>query len=462
LLMLFPLALALFLNTGGLWRWLYAFSSVGMVVILLLAQSRNAYLALLLAGITSYLWGRIRFRYILAVMILLVIMPFLTVILADTIGVQGEEVVSALDTGSKSGLSQDESWLARLEIWSSAVTLMREYPAVGAGLYAFAQVGRANYVYQVVRPTLDISHAHNIFLQSGASLGWAGLLAVAGLWTTVMYGLWGSSHPRPSEDHWMARSLTAGIAGYLIFNSFDVLALEQRAGILVWLVLALVASLISESPSEERWPRWLMLAPLAVAAVLVASPLLTPNLARLQLDRSRFNSDQARATQETESRLGGDVRRLGLLQYMRGNTDRALHYWSTDPDAALYLLGQGQQSYIEDRNLNQAVDWFSLSITLASDFAPAYFWRGLVYEELGLKDDAMSDYRAVLNYGSGELVSGMPLAALTWGNMGRLYMEQGEFEDAVQAFKRALSLAPADSNLERQLEDAEELLKSSN
>jgi hypothetical protein len=48
LLILLPIALALSLNSGGSRRWLYAFSSVGMVIILVLAQSRNAYIAALL------------------------------------------------------------------------------------------------------------------------------------------------------------------------------------------------------------------------------------------------------------------------------------------------------------------------------------------------------------------------------------------------------------------------------
>ncbi len=178
--MLLPFALTLFFKSRGGKRWLYAASALGMVAILVLAQSRNAYLAALIAALTALLWGRIRYVFVMLAIILLALLPFITVSLSDSEDLQEMEFVSALDMGSKFGPSQDQSWLGRLEIWSNAIETMRDYPAVGGGLYTFVPVSRANYVFNVIRPNLDISHAHNLFLQVGTSLGWAGWLAVIG------------------------------------------------------------------------------------------------------------------------------------------------------------------------------------------------------------------------------------------------------------------------------------------
>lgn len=200
MLLLLPIASALFLHLKHKTRFIYLVSAMGMAVLLLLTQSRNAFLGVLFAIVAGILWGRIRFRYVLAVLLFLVILPFAVVALGESTDIQSAELVSAVDMGSKGGFSQDQSWLSRLEIWSAAVQTMRDYPAVGAGLYAFAPISRANYVYQVVDPHFNISHAHNLFLQTGASLGWAGWLVIVGLWITVMYALWRTSESYPSPD----------------------------------------------------------------------------------------------------------------------------------------------------------------------------------------------------------------------------------------------------------------------
>jgi tetratricopeptide (TPR) repeat protein len=457
MLMLLPFALALFFKTRGGNRWLYAASALGMVAILVLAQSRNAYLAALIAALTALLWGRIRYVYILLAFILLALLPFAAVSLSDSEDLQDMELVSALDMGSKVGPSQDQSWLARLEIWSNAVQMMRHYPAVGGGLYTFAPMSRANYVFSVVRPNLDISHAHNLFLQVGTSLGWAGWLAVIGLWMLAMYGLWRTAGTYPSNEQWMPRSLATALAGYLIFNSFDVLAFEQRAGILVWLVLALASLVIKESQSEYSWLRWLWLAPLALYLAMLVTPLFRINIARLQLDSFRFSKDAQSLADGLDLRLPGDTRRLALVNHFLGDDEKEFDYWRTDPDASLFLIGQGQMAYFDTKDLDQAIDWYSLSISVDRENGRAYFWRGITFEEQGLFDRATSDYKDAIAFGSEDSYGGIPLAAIAWQRLGRLQLETGELEKAIVSFSSAVSLAPEISDFRIQLEDVKAL-----
>ncbi|HET6444095.1 MAG TPA: O-antigen ligase family protein, partial [candidate division Zixibacteria bacterium] len=257
LMLLLPLALALFLQVKNWTRVFYLIATISMAIMLFLTQSRNAYLGVFFAIIAGLLWGRIRFRFVMLFVAFLLVMPFAAVGLSINGELGGSDLISTVDMSTKAGSSLDQSWLSRLEIWSAAVQTMGDYPVVGAGLYTFAPVSRANYVYQVLFPNIDISHAHNLFLQTGASLGWAGWLAIAGLWVSVMYALWGAQESDPASNRWLPRALSAGIAGYIVFNSFDVLALEQWAGITVWLVLALASAVIERSGFKAGRYRWL-------------------------------------------------------------------------------------------------------------------------------------------------------------------------------------------------------------
>ena len=93
-------------------------------------------------------------------------------------------IVSRLDAGSKTDLAAGSaggaaavqsdaigSWTTRLELWRAAGQMLADYPALGAGLYTFYPVTKANYVFQVVGFDSDLRHAHNLWLQAGASFG---------------------------------------------------------------------------------------------------------------------------------------------------------------------------------------------------------------------------------------------------------------------------------------------------
>jgi O-antigen ligase len=458
ILLMLPVAVALFLHTKKKTRFVYLASAMGMVVILLLTQSRNAYLGLIFGIVAGLLWERIRFRYVLVVLLLLVILPIAVLMLGETTDVKSAELVSAADLGSKGGSAQDQSWLSRLEIWSAAAQTMRDYPAVGAGLYAFAPISRANYVYQVVDPRFDISHAHNLFLQTGASLGWAGWLAIAGLWINVMYALWRTAKTSPSPDNsWLRRALTASIAGYIVFNSFDVLALEQRAGIFVWLILALVSAVIDESGITDIRYRWLWVVPVALYIVLLISPAFPTNLARLELDRARFDKSTLPLSGDVSNKLKEDYRRSGLIYYIRGDNDRALQIWKSDPEAGLFLLGQGQEKYFTSQAVGEAIDWYSLSISIDEESGQVYFWRGVAYMDLGDAERAMADFRSAVIHGSGEYYNGVPLDAMAWAHLGRGHLDLGELREAIYALEQAVSLAPDVADYRTQLLDIQNL-----
>lgn len=439
-------------------RILWAGTFVLMAFVLFLTQSRNALLAALVASGIAAAWGRIRFRALFIILLLLLVLPVAVTRLPDAVADPLIERIAALDAASKWGPAHERSWLERLELWRAATNVMADYPVLGAGLYRFDAASRANEVFHIIQPGMAISHAHNLFLQAGASLGWAGWLSLAGLWGSTLFAVWQYKPARPGQDPGLRRALLASITGYLVFNSFDVLALEQRAGIPVWLVLALAASLPAPAaPHLRRLPAIVLVAWL----LLALTPARPANLARLQLDEARLQANVSQENREPPSSLvrAGDSRRLGLWHLLQGETERALGHWRADPEAVPFLVGQGQEAILVDGNPAAALDWYTLALALDSRYAPAYYWRGLAYEALGKEADALADFQQAAVYGEEDEIWGVAVRAAAWERQGRILAAWGQWPAAVRAFGNAAALDPEDADYQKQLGDVTRALE---
>ena len=422
-----------------------------MAFVLFLTQSRNAFLALSGALVAAWLWERLSVRSVILLFVLLLLLPFL---LLMTNGPELQTAVGAFDFETKAGPVSEPSWLRRLEMWKVASEVMADYPLPGAGLYTFAAIGRANYVYEMTPPYVSLSHAHNLFLQTASSLGWPGLAALACLWGAILFCL----RRERREKEWLWRAPVVAVVAYLLFNAFDVLALEQRAGLFVWLLLALAAAEIAGEPMrdvpEELSHLWLV--PLVVALAL--APALPQTLARLQLDRARLAVGPAPHADQ----LRGDPRRLGLRHYLAANEPAALEAWRADKDAVAFLTSQAAQAvYAGDSRL--ALRWCQMALQLDESAPAAYFWRGEAYRELGEGIRALDDYRVAVATvaDEGETVYGVSLEALAWERQGQLLTQLEEWRAAVEAFSEAARLAPNIAYYQRQLEDAQQMLARS-
>ena len=246
--------------------------------VLLLTQSRAALISLILAASAAFIWSRRSSRLLPP---LLGGAALLVIVLLLASG-QGQAWLATLDALSKVGTVTPTSWLVRLEIWRNAAQMLRDYPLFGAGFYAFDATSRANYPFALIGPGFDLTHAHNLWLQTGATLGWPALVTMIALWLTLAHGLWrqGSSQP-------LARLYGASIVGYLAFNCFDLVGLEQKPGIFVWLAMAGGAALLppltaATHPRRTALWRWM-----PVVTTLLLLPLLPRNLANNTLDQVR-------------------------------------------------------------------------------------------------------------------------------------------------------------------------------
>jgi O-antigen ligase len=400
--------------------------------VLLLTQSRAGLLGLALLWPVGAVWGRWSLRRVAvagaaAAIVVVALLGGLWLYSGDA-----PIWLGRLDALSKPGAAQATSWLVRLELWRNALQMWGDYPVLGAGLYAFEPVSRVHYPYNLVGPTFAITHAHNLWLETGATLGVPGFLALLSLWACVWSGLW-----RRRPVVLTARALGASASAYLLFSLFDVVSLGQKPGLLLWLLVALMAVLIGPPASVRQPFRWLAWSPLW--ALLVLTPLLAGNLANVALDRAVLGGASAPAGL-TQARFAGDPWRQGLLAYLEGEEDAARTAWSRDPDASAVLIMQGRMAAAAS-DPTAAVGWYEAAIQVDAAAVMAYFWRGVTLEQLGQPEAAALSF--------GEAAARAPTAGLLpmWEGQiaykwGQVLLAQERPAEAARIAREALVLEP--------------------
>jgi len=428
-----------------------------ILLTLLLTQSRNGLLSLAVGLAGGLLWQRGRFRWTPALLVALLLVPLALGGLPGAVHEPLHDALGRLDGSSKAGPAPDESWLERLEMWRAALRLMGDYPATGVGLYQFGPVSRANELYRTIRPQQPVTHAHNLWLQAGAGLGWPGWLAAGLLWFRVLQALRQATEAAPPHARWAGVALGASLCGYLTFNTFDVVGPERLSGLLVWLALALIAAFVRLHRPVQTGARTrvLQLAPLLLLLGLL--PWLPGNIAHLQLDRVRLAG--AGRLPPAEAIAGDDYRRLGLLAVLQGQEEAALAAWRRDPEAVLFLEGQGLRAFFEQQDAQEALRWYGRALSLDPAAATVWYWQGKAYEELGRLPAALLSFRRAALHGQREVSYGRNVAAMAWEGQGRIMAEQGAWPEARAAFAAASALAPDVADYRQQLADVEKALQ---
>jgi tetratricopeptide (TPR) repeat protein len=400
-------------------------------------------------GLVWYLWGRIQIRRFLAGVTAIFV---LLLLLAFTFNLSSADLfdwLATIDAGSKQGDAPPTSWLNRLEIWQVGSQLLSDYPIIGAGLYTFDPVSRANYGYRSFPSSFNLTHAHNLFLQTGSSLGIVGLLALAGIWGTAVYGLWQASRSTHQQIRRLSAVFAASITGYLFFNLFDTITFGQKPGLFVWLILAGASglSLLAKEQSPEPQPsrprtQLRKQGGLVVAAASLLLLFLTPqfsrNWANLRLDQARFQPGVPLTV--TAADFPDDARRAGLVYYLEGDEEQALSAWRTDPRNVHFLQTQGTVSLVAGRP-SQAIAWYDLALLLDPAAAEVYFWRGAANEERGTLALAEADFQRAVFHMSGSELSHASQAYIAY-RWGLVLAETQEWQSAVAAFEQAALLDP--------------------
>lgn len=167
-LTMLPLGLAIALvKDRNMWvRRAAILSIVVLVALILMTQSRGAFVALALIGLLAWRTQQKKMRALAGI----VLVAAASVIIAPS-GVW--ERVAGLSAGSEADTSSRQRW----EIWQVAVQIVRDNPVTGVGLGAYPV---AHGRYTANDPRFELSRGnrdtHSTYLNLLAESGWPGLL----------------------------------------------------------------------------------------------------------------------------------------------------------------------------------------------------------------------------------------------------------------------------------------------
>ncbi len=249
LLFLLPFFLALLLgwiflrrHKAGLVIWAVLF--LGVAALLLLTQSRTGWLAGL-GGVfvATILWAvflprshRLR-PFVWGAVILMLLAG-----IAGIIAIGPERLQSIWDDpAQQTAVGNLGSLGFRQEVWRWGVTAVQDFPFTGTGLGTYRRVVRRFYPINVA-PDYDISHAHNLYLQTALDVGLPGLiiylalffLAVVMAWQTARW----SERLRP-----FAIGFLSVLAAFHIFGLTDALALGSKTTLVFWIMLGILSAI---------------------------------------------------------------------------------------------------------------------------------------------------------------------------------------------------------------------------
>jgi putative inorganic carbon (HCO3(-)) transporter len=229
-------------------RLLVGLSALVMLAVLLLTQSRGAWMGF---GAVIMLLAVLRWR---RGWILLALGATAVGVAVYLIGLK--PIIEVLAASNSLGTLD-----GRLEVWSRAVYMIQDFPFTGIGMGSFGNVADVLYPFFLAAPG-TIPHAHNLFLQVAVDLGIPGLVAWLSVFGLVSIASW-QVYRRGRSDR---NAWAAGLGAALLCSQLA-LAVHGLTDAVTWGMVR---------PAPIVWALW----GLAVAASRVY--LLPPSESHLQ------------------------------------------------------------------------------------------------------------------------------------------------------------------------------------
>lgn len=203
---------------GGRWRPPALVGAVGVAVALALTFSRGGWIAGA-AGVAVVAWGLGGRRWVG-----LIGAPLALLALLATFALRGRETA-----------------LFRVQLWQSALAMIRDHPLLGVGLDNFLYLYQQRYVRPEALAEANLSHPHNLVLHFWLELGLLGLAAA--LWLLWRAARLVARLSGPANDRW-TRAVALGAAGsladFVVHGMLDNSYFLPDLAIVFWLTLALL------------------------------------------------------------------------------------------------------------------------------------------------------------------------------------------------------------------------------
>jgi O-antigen ligase len=227
-------------------RWDVTAAAVLLSVALILGQSRSAIigvLSVLLVGLPLMVQG-LRWRVLAYVGLAAVIV---LQIAASTTFAQMEVKRVAPTRTEISAVPWQQTYdelnvNARLQIWGSALAIVRDYPLTGVGMAMFRD-GRVRAEYPVaMMPNSIIPHAHNDLLQVASDMGIPGLIVFLGMYAAVGYMLFKAWRLGDAQAKAVSVATAAGLLAHAIYGFGDAITLWDRFFFPLWMLFGLAGA----------------------------------------------------------------------------------------------------------------------------------------------------------------------------------------------------------------------------
>ena len=229
--MVIPLAVWL-CRTGSAWRKaLMGALALILAAICVLGQSRGALAAVLVGIWVTFL---LRSRIALVTLPIAAAGAFLAVRRWG-----GSQIAEYLLSSDALG-----GWESRIEVWSRAVYMIRDFPFTGIGVGNFSRIAPAMYPYFLLSSDAAVPHAHQMFLQIAVDVGLLGLASYGAALILFMAVSWQTL--RLSEGtSWqaLAYGLFGGFVVYVVHGMIDYITLSTKPAAVIWTAMGLMLAL---------------------------------------------------------------------------------------------------------------------------------------------------------------------------------------------------------------------------
>lgn len=243
LVILWPLALSPLLGWGmgadtpsaqASWavQLLFWLGAISMLVILVLTQSRGAWMGSA-AGVLVL--ANLRLRRLRVITTFLIAASLILVLALPTQRTHIAEVLSS--GGNISGSAE------RIEIWTHALYVIQDFSFTGVGMGNFHRVNELFYPLYIASP--DAPHAHNLFLQVAVDLGIPGLLAWLGIFIhSIVAAIQAYRYTTSSQIRALSAGLVTAQVALAVHGLTDAAVWGvMRTAIVIWLVWGLANAL---------------------------------------------------------------------------------------------------------------------------------------------------------------------------------------------------------------------------
>ncbi len=220
-----PPALALSIRAENwMQRLLAIFTFLALSIALLLTQSRGAILGatVALVIVSGVMSKPLRWLWWAGGLLTLGIMA-----------VKGGAILQAFMSSNVSS-NGVHSMAQRTELWSRAIYAGMDFPFTGIGLGQFPDTVQLLYPTFQITLTADVPHAHNLYLQTLAEMGYPGLVVTLAFLLILLFALIRRIRRAQSVMDTLAIGLLGSLTALLVHGIVDVPTYSPLSAIVIW------------------------------------------------------------------------------------------------------------------------------------------------------------------------------------------------------------------------------------